>query len=302
MSAPSGRQVTIRHGDAEATVVEVGGSLRRMAVGGRELLDGYAEGEICRAGRGQVLVPWPNRIADGRYAWEGETLQLALTEPPTGTAIHGLTRWMNWRVDEVADDRVAMGLRLHPQPGYPFTLDLSVSYRLDADGLTVRTTALNAGARACPYGAGAHPYLTVGTPSIDAAEVTAPGRVRLTADERGIPTGREPVAGTEADLTGARPLGGTVLDTAFTDLVRDADGRAWVRMRAPDGAGASLWMDEAHPYLMLFTGDTQPTVARRSLGVEPMTCAPNAFASGDGVRTLAPGESATSAWGLTGTY
>lgn len=298
MSAPSGRQVTIRHGDADVTVVEVGGGLRRMAVAGRELLDGYAENEICRAGRGQILVPWPNRVADGRYRWAGEELQLALTEPPTRTAIHGLARWMNWRVDEHARDRVVMGLRLHPQPGYPFILDLSVEYVLSPEGLTVRTTARNSGDAPCPYAAGAHPYLTVGTPSIDAAEVSAPGRLRLTADAHGIPTGAEPVAGTPYDFTRPRPMGETVLDTAFTGLDRDGDGRAWVRMRGPDGAEVALWVDEAHPYLMLFTGDPQPTVARRSLGVEPMTCAPNGFASGKGLRTLAPGEAATSAWGI----
>ena len=49
---------------------------------------------------------------------------------------------------------------------------------------------------------------------------------------------------------------------------------------------------------MLFTGDPLPDVARRSLAVEPMTCAPNAFRSGDGLIRLEPGESATSSWGI----
>lgn len=295
---PSGQQFVIAHGEMEATVVEVGGGLRRLSAGGRELLDGYAEDRMCRAGRGQILVPWPNRIADGRYAWDGQDLQLPLTEPPTRCAIHGLARWANWRVVRHEPDRVVMGLRLHPQPGYPFTLELEVEHRLDAEGLSVRTTAVNAGDAPCPYGAGAHPYLVVGTPTIDTVEVEAPGRVRLVADERGIPIGRAPVAGTPFDFVRPRVMGDTVLDTAFTDLARDADGRAWVRLRAPDGTAVALWMDAAHPHLMLFTGDPQPTVARRSLGVEPMTCAPNAFASGDGVRTLAPGEAFTAVWGV----
>jgi aldose 1-epimerase len=51
---------------------------------------------------------------------------------------------------------------------------------------------------------------------------------------------------------------------------------------------------------MLFTGDSLPDASRRrgGLGVEPMTCAPNAFASGDGLRVLEPGESFSAAWGI----
>jgi aldose 1-epimerase len=124
---------------------------------------------------------------------------------------------------------------------------------------------------------------------------------RLVTDERGIPTGeRATVAGTAYDFATPRPLGTTQLDTAFGDLARDDHRRATVRLRAPDGAGIDLWLDEHHHYLMLFTGDTlsQPERRRRSLAVEPMTCAPDAFRTGDGLWTLAPGESLTCAWGI----
>jgi aldose 1-epimerase len=59
-------------------------------------------------------------------------------------------------------------------------------------------------------------------------------------------------------------------------------------------------MDERFPYYMLFSGDTLPEMSsrRRSLAVEPMTCAPNAFASGDGLIVLEPGESVVSRWGI----
>lgn len=135
---------------------------------------------------------------------------------------------MNWRVEDRAADRVAFALRLHPQPGFPFVLDLRVEHVLDDAGLTVRATAVNVGATACPFGAGAHPYLAVGDPLIDTAHVTSPSRVRLLADERGIPTGeREDVAGTPYDLRRGRVLGDFEMDTAFTDLEREADGRAW---------------------------------------------------------------------------
>jgi len=298
-TAPSGRQVEIGSGEQRAWIVEVGGGLRAYSARGRELLDGYSADEMCSSARGQCLVPWPNRIRDGRYEFAGLQQQLALTEPERQDAIHGLARWANWRVAEQGGENITMEYLLHPQPGYPHALQLAVEYRLDADGLMVRTTATNVGSNACPYGAGAHPYLTVGTPTVDSVVLQAPGRTRLISDDRGIPTGDEPVDGTEYDFRAPRPIGKTRLDTAYTDLERDDDGRARVKLASPDGeTAATFWLDEHYRYLMLFTGDPPPDVNRRSLGIEPMTCAPNAFQSGEGLVILKPGESFAAAWGI----
>ena len=131
-------------------IVEVGGGLRSYSAGGRELLDGYGADEMCASGRGQVLLPWPNRLEDGSYEFEGRRHRLPLTEPDTRTAIHGLVRWASWRVAEHEAHRVVMEHVLHPQPGYPFSLRLGIEYALSEDGLRVRTTATNTGAGALP--------------------------------------------------------------------------------------------------------------------------------------------------------
>jgi aldose 1-epimerase len=52
----------------------VGATLRAYTVGGRDVLDGFGLDERSDGGRGQVLIPWPNRLRDGRYEWDGETL------------------------------------------------------------------------------------------------------------------------------------------------------------------------------------------------------------------------------------
>ena len=92
-----------------------------------------------------------------------------------------------------------------------------------------------------------------------------------------------------------------MLDHAFTDLERDADGLARVATHGTrtEGAAVELWVDETYPYLMVFTGDPLPDVDRRSLAVEPMTCPPNAFNSGEKLTVLEPGQTITSAWGIT---
>jgi aldose 1-epimerase len=297
--SPSGEQIEISRGDQRAVVVEVGGGLRAYSAGGRELLDAYpADGEIT-SGRGQVLIPWPNRIEDGSYEFGGRQRQLPIDEPATGNAIHGLVRWADWSVGEREQNRVVLEHVLEPKPGYPFSLALAIEYALSEQGLSVSATATNSGPDPCPYGCGFHPYLTLGTPSVDSVVLAAPARTVLSSDERGLPTGRSPVAGTEYDFSEPRAIGSTRLDNCFTDLARE-DGIARVELRAPDdGAALTLWLDDRYGYVMLFTGDPLPDVARRSIAVEPMTCPPNAFRSGEGLIVLEPGGSVTSTWGLT---
>jgi aldose 1-epimerase len=299
VTSPSGQQVEIVSGDQRAVVVEVGGGLRSSQVGGQELLDGYGAEDMCSSGRGQVLIPWPNRLQDGSYEFDGRRLQLPLTEPTASNAIHGLVRCASWRVEEHEAHRTVLAHALHPQPGYPFSLTVRIEYTLSEAGLAVRTTATNVGRSACPYGAGAHPYLTLGTPTVDPLALRVPAGSVVTSDSRGLPTGTTSVEGTEFDFRKPRTIGAIVLDNAFTDLRRDEDGLARVELRDPaDGAGVALWVDEAYEYLMVFTGDPLPDVKRRSLAVEPMTCPPNAFRTGDSLIRLEPGASVTTTWGI----
>jgi aldose 1-epimerase len=293
--SPSGEQVELTIGDQHVVVVGVGGGLRRYDVGDESVLDGYSVVSMCGSGRGQLLAPWPNRVQDGSYEFDGTSYQLAIDEPERQNAIHGLVRWTTWTVVEHETDRAVLVHRLHPTPGYPFTLDLMVEYSLGGDGLTVCAEATNVGEEACPYGFGAHPYLSGGGRLVDELELRIPAETALVADERSIPIGRQPVDATELDFRVARPLGSVPLDHCFTDLSRDRDGRARVEL----AGRVTLWVDESYPYVMVFTGDALPDVARRSVAVEPMTCAPNAFRSADGLIRLEPGETHSGSWGIT---
>ena len=245
-------------------------------------------------------MPWPNRLDGGRYSFDGERFQLPLTEPERGNAIHGLLRWRSWRASEREPDRVVMGIRLHPTPGYPFALDVRIAYELGDGGLTVSTTATNVGERPCPYGAGQHPYLSAGGGLIDECVLELPAATRIVTDpERMLPAGIEMVDGTAFDFRRPRRIGEQSVDSPFTDLGRDGRGRATVTLTAPDGSSVELWMDERHPIVEVFTGDgLAPERSRRGLGVEPMTCPPNAFNSGQNLVRLEPGGSHSGSWGV----
>lgn len=299
MELPSGQQLTLRRDHVTAVVTEVGATLRRLEVDGVDVIDGFADDATCDGARGQTLLPWPNRVADGRWPWEGTEHQLALTEPGRACAIHGLTRWANWELVELHEDCLRMRFRVHPQPGWPFPLRCELRYDLEPDGVRVTTVIRNVGTQPCPVAAGAHPYLSAGSGTIDDCRVVVPADTVLPTDERGIPTGRVPVRDLGLDLRTATVLGQTRIDNAFADLHRGTDGRAAVRLERPDGWTGELWLDEGYPYVEVFTGDTlAPDRRRRGLGVEPMTAPPNALQTGEDLVVLRPEEDLTLQWGL----
>ncbi len=303
MVAASGDQYELSGGGYRGVVTECGAGLRLLEYDGAPIVLGYAEDRRAFAGRGQLLLPWPNRVRDGRYTFDDQDLQLPVTEVARDNAIHGLTRWAPWTLEEQTRHSVSLVHRLMAQPGYPWTVDLHVLYDVSADGLTVTVTATNLSDRPAPYAQGAHPYLTVGDGDVDGWELTLPADTALEVDERKIPTGRRDVTETDLDFRVARPLRGRSLDTPFTGLARDADGVAEVRLHNPrEDRTLVLWMDKAHRWAQVYTGDDLAEDPRRALAIEPMTAPPDAFASGEDLVVLSPagtdGDEHSSSWGI----
>jgi aldose 1-epimerase len=298
---PSGDQFEIVHGDQRATIVEVGGGVREYVVGDRDVLHPYPLDAVCDGAHGAPLIPWPNRLADGRYSFDGEEHQLALTEPEKQNAIHGLLRWRSWRARERSTGRVVVGTLLHPLTGWPFTLAATIAYTLDDTGLSVETRVTNLGEGPAPLGVGQHPYLSPGPDTlVDDCTLELCARTRILTDpERQLPRGREDVEATEFDFRSPRAIDGLQIDDAFTGLDRDRDGLAWVRLGRPDGRTVALWCDESYPMLQIYTAHTlAPARRRRGLAAEPMTCPPNGLQTGEGVARLDPGETRAYRWGV----
>jgi aldose 1-epimerase len=301
MSA-GGEEYTIAHGDWTAVVTQVGGGLRRLSHRGRDLIVPYAQGQIRPLYRGALLVPWPNRVVDGRYTFDGIEHQLALTEPERGHALHGLVVWERFELREHAAGHVVLAHRLVPRTGYPFALEVVVGYRLDEDGLSTSVEARNVGDRRAPYGVGAHPYLVPGAGRVDDWTLDLPAQrvLEVTAD-RLVPTEVVPVDGTALDFRESRPVGPIEIDHAFTDLRSGPDGLARVRVLSADGTGVVCrWDPQQLPWVQVHTADRpSPEPSRIGLAVEPMSCAPDAFGSRRGLVALAPGQSHTAEWTIS---
>ncbi|MGI8868585.1 MAG: aldose 1-epimerase family protein [Mycobacteriales bacterium] len=294
---PSGEQYEIVSGAARAMIVEVGGGVRSFTVGDRPVAAAYDLQAMRPKGAGSILVPWPNRLADGRYRHAGVDHQLPLTEPENHNAIHGLLRWERWEVTDKSEDHVTLRYDLVPQTGYPFALAVQVRWTVGPDGLRADHSVRNTGDRAAPFGLGVHPYVDLaGTPFGDTT-VRLDARRRLLVDERGLPIKAELIGGTHYDLAGGGPLGELRLDTAYTDLERDGADVATVRIGRSDGTAVQVWMDRSFGYVELYTaaafdGRTD------AIAVEPMSCAPNAFNLRAGLVVLQPTVTWAGSWGM----
>ncbi|GAA2103310.1 aldose 1-epimerase family protein [Microlunatus panaciterrae] len=298
MTTPTGEQYEIRSGNKVAVVTEVGATLRSFTVDGHEVVRGFSENEMVHMGRGQQLLPWPNRIRDGVYTFAGEQHQLALSEPERHNAIHGLVRWVPWTLVSRSESSVTQQVRVYPQQGWPGIVEATITHSVDEAGLRVDVQASNLGTEPTPFGYAAHPYLTAGESTVDELAVRLPADRYLEVDERLLPIAIHPVDGTVFDLRAGDPLGQLNLDTAFTGLQAD-DGR-WRVTLSLGQRTTTLWADEAYTWLQVFTGGDS---RQMSVAVEPMTCGPDAFNEGptaDGVIVLAPGQSFAASWGIQG--
>jgi aldose 1-epimerase len=289
----TGTRIPLRHGAYAAEIASVGASLRALTADGRDLVVPFAEDELRPLYRGAVLVPWPNRVVDGRYTFDGADQQLPLTEPDRGHALHGLVAWSDFRVVARSSAAVTLETEVVAQAGYPHPLRVEVEYRLSDDGLATRVTTTSTGAGRAPYGVSGHPYLVAGPGRVDDWTLELAADEVLEVDpERLIPQGLGPVAGGPFDFGTPRRIGDLFIDHAFTGLRATR-----VRVVASDGHGAELRWDAGAPWVQVHTGDRpEPAYHRAGLAVEPMTCPPDAFNSGTDLLVLGPGESHALAW------
>lgn len=265
-----GKTLHLQAGHYQAKIVTVGAGLAELTHRGRHVVIPHKPEEMPLAHLGKVLIPWPNRVADGCYQHNGKAFQLAVNDPVSHTAIHGLLAWRDWQIDQQSASEVVLTIFLPPSYGYPFALISEVIYRLEAtSGLHVFIHTQNVGDETAPYGAGAHPYLTCNLHSIDDCELVLPS-CEATQGER--------------DFTTPQVIAKTSLDHTFKVL---PSGNEWeVRMTNP-AQNMSTYLRSHQPWLQVYTGEK---LARRGLAVEPMTCPPDAFNSGVSLIHLAPGE------------
>lgn len=273
---------TISAGEYVATVVAEGAGLASLTFQGNDLVVPHDPNETPEGYSGKVLIPWPNRVAGGKYKWEGKTLQLPVNEPERGAALHGLRAEEDWQVTDVGASHVTLETEILPTEGYPFHLVATTSYSLEPEGgLTVTITTRNSGADTAPYGVSIHPYLTCGVP-VEECVLRVPAASITVMDQVMTPVGVTAVEG-EMDLRDPISLKGRKLDDAFTDLPEGA----WTVTLADPETGRAVELRASTRWVQVFAGEK---LGKKGVAVEPMTCPADAFNSGTDLIVLAPGE------------
>lgn len=294
----SGQQIAITHGSYSATIATVGASLRALTFEDRDLITTFPANSVRPCFHGSTLVPWPNRLAGGCYTYAGVNQQIPVNEPERNNALHGLATWENWDIIKTSTSSVTLSTLIAPQPGYPHAVEVLATFSLGNFGLEWVVDARNIGHSTAPYGVGIHPYLQPQTDSLldEWTTVVPAEQILQTSTDRLLPIGRHSVSEFENgiyDFRTPRKIGSAKLDHAFTKLI---DGH--VTVTGPENRGVTLeWDVEQMPWVQLFTSDFgHPDFTRNGLAVEPVSCPPDAFNSGEDLVHLNPGSSHRTIW------
>lgn len=296
----SGRIYELSHHGQTALVGGVAATLLSWQVDGTELLLTHDPDSVGEGYQGKTILPWPNRIDHGTYTFGGTEYTVPINEPDRDTALHGLLSFTEWQPVRHSHDRLVLEIQQHPTYGYPFHLAFRLEYALGDGGVSSALTARNIGNTAAPFGTANHTYIAAPEGSrINDMSLELNADTYYIVNDRLIPTATAPVAGTEYDFRDRRQIGGTVMDTAFKGLSRDDGGLARVSFTRPGDHDVELLLDSAYGYLQVYTDDAPDAHQPRSgVTVEPVSCAPDAFNSGDGLTVLAPGQQWQGTWRL----
>ncbi len=272
---------------AELTLVAEGESLK--------IIDGYQTRKAAlehKGYRGAFLFPFPNRISDGRFSFEGQEFQLPINRLKENCAIHGLFTQQQFelitrRSDDQAAEFLIRSIYKGKQSGYPFPCEVTLSYNMfSASEFRSVVSVKNNGESNLPVAFGWHPYLALGCPA-DELKLRLPAADILLTNQKNIPTGMK------SEMTQFKefePIGCSLFDTAFEVKPHDSDNNMAVTELLNERDNWLLTLSQStgaggYNYLQLYIPPDRNTVA-----VEPMTAPANSFNSGEGLICLPPGE------------
>lgn len=283
-------EVTLERGAVHAAVSASGAAVRELTVDGKPLLRTFAQGTHPPQATNIVLAPWPNRVADATFTFNGQRRELAVTEPELGHALHGFTpqRIFDFHGQQApGNDGTDVTLRtvVGPEQGWPWRIEVTVNYALTDTGLQASMAAVNLGDEPAPCALGVHTYLNAQGAPLDECTLHHTIAQRQPLDERNIPAGaREPwpnnpirMRGTWLDDAGYDPASGQLRTARLVDA---------------DGTGVEMTATANMPWTQIFTSP------QRHLAVEPMTAPPNALATGEDLTVLEPGSHLTVGWSV----
>lgn len=287
-------------GEAFSVIPAHGGIMRQLVLGPKSLLmpvmrapDSPQALFTDETYASALLYPFPSRIRQGIYPFDGQVYALPMNEASRNNAMHGLVHPQPFRVvrQETTPEQALLSLQydhIDPIPGYPFPFSLTVTYTLTpppADRpnqsctLTVAFVGVNTGTARCPVAFGWHPYFSLNGEDTDELTIDMPVSEVIQLDDNLLPTGRVAYAD-----RGTLSLRERTLDNAFA-VVPNPEGVTTVLHSPRQQLSLHVWQDRTFPYLVVYTPGR-----RDHLAIEPLTANVDAFNNGEGLAILNPGE------------
>jgi aldose 1-epimerase len=270
---------------------DAGALITNLTFGGQSLMDCYETPEQLAAfawAKNLVLYPYPNRMRDGQYQWEGKTYQFPLNNAVTGNSIHGIgkmspTRLKNYMLTE----HLASVTLVHEYLGdfeyYPFPFLMEITYTMSiTNHFEVDLQFKNTGTTTIPAGIGWHPYFKL-SDAVNETSLQMPSVEKIEVDERLLPTD---VRTSFNDFSSLRRIDETVVDNCF--FLLDLESKESHFVLSSELGTLRYWQEtgsQKYAYAQVFTPP-----ARNAIAIEPMTCNINAFNNQNGLCALEAGK------------
>jgi aldose 1-epimerase len=261
-----------------------------------QILDGFrtpAQLMNNEKSRNILLIPFPNRICDGTYNFEGKTYKLPINKPKEQNAIHGFVWNKHFEITEslLLEHKAIITLQYQypgDYEGFPFPFRTQLRYTLSENELIIAIHITNTGTSGMPLGIGWHPYYTL-QKNINELYLQLPACDMLETDSRMIPTGRKIAFQKFDHLNQIQHMhfdhclvfknNAPVFETILRDPVLNHTLR--------------IWQENVFGYMQIYIPPD-----RNCIALEPMTCAVNAFNNREGLIVLHAGQTTGGSLGV----
>lgn len=263
------------------------------------VIDGYQsvdDAKAKNASKSHYLLPFPNRMKDGKYDFEGKSYQFPINDTHTNNNLHGFLETIPMKIidNQNSDNQQVITLKgnFEGLDYFPFPFEFQLKYTLSDSELIIDTTIKNTGKTNMPMAYGWHPYFKLDTEKVDDLWLQFPNCESVTIDNRMIPTGETLPYSPFLELT---KIDRTTFDNCFFINKNKKTNRAEIIIQSKTTT-LSVWQetgDNACNYFQIYTPENRQTIA-----IEPMTANVDAFNNHDGLWILEAGEAKSVGFGI----
>ncbi|MFT4735817.1 MAG: aldose 1-epimerase [Algoriphagus sp.] len=271
-----------RNGDFAHIDLSLGAALTQLNLNGQDVIKyPLKDGEPKKGYPSAILFPFPNRVKDGKYIFEGKEYSLEMNDLEAHNAIHGLVAFETFElISRTPSKIVAKYVYEGLNEGYPFPFELKVIYQLKESSLLFNVEVTNSGSGNMPYGFGWHPYFGFDGTAIGEMTLKAPKRRRMELNERYIPTGEY-----EVEKAQIINLKNNILDNVFAIEKEGSESEVILRFKKKKLIVSQKTGKNKLNYMVLYIPPS-----RNCIAIEPQSCNTNAFNNDEGLLILASGK------------